>query len=346
MDCLLHSLLQPNAVLVQLHLPEQEYPLDDTANLSQEWPSDSDSDSDSGFTDAFSVNDVSGMDACSMQLFAGVLDPEAEQEMQQQQQQQLPSYGQPEQQERGLQEKAFSGDLAKSTKEIVVRIVKEHSYCARPVISSDGSHDIKKKPKKDEEKQEKKLERPVKRIRDRVQARLAVMRCRRRAKLAKAAMKKLLDDLRQENAEKKQDAKEKGILERLSLVAFVKLDYPEDIRVRVHDPRPNRRGIADSEQERKAREKEVNKESSKRHAGRKNWDMSERQREIEFLTKQNMCLTKALRPGRGHPDGDQRQQQQQQEEQGPRSPTTVQSNLHSVAELVARGSQTRLGLEK
>ena len=104
-----------------------------------------------------------------------------------------------------------------------------------------------------------------------------------------------LEGLRSQNELLLFEARRRGFLSDCDrLQEFVSEDYPDDIRRRRHDPRPNRRPQAKTEEERISREREVNCVSSKRHELRVKWDEKERDREIAFLDHQNNIMKQAL----------------------------------------------------
>lgn len=165
-----------------------------------------------------------------------------------------------------------------------------------------------------------------KRVRDRSTANAAVKKSRAKSRQAEEDEEQLRQALRSQNRHLLSMVRVKGLLSDSDhLQAFVQEAYPEDMRPRVHDQRPHRRAKAETDAERKEREREVNRESSRRNALRHKWDAQERVKEISFLGHQNKVMQLVLKESAVA-------EQQLMSMCGPRSPVRVNEHFVSVGD--------------
>lgn len=108
----------------------------------------------------------------------------------------------------------------------------------------------------------------------------AVNRSRQKQRRLDGEAREELERLRQEY---KELCRVHGIL---SLVVFQKDDYPTEIKRKIHEQRPHKRGKASSDILRLEREREVNRSSSWRRDQRLKHDRKQRLREISFWNDQ------------------------------------------------------------
>ena len=157
----------------------------------------------------------------------------------------------------GVQEKAVTKNQAKEpTKKGDKKKKKPKKAATGAAASSSG---------KRKEKQARPAKKPApKRVRASDPEAVRRSRAKRQAEQNNEYQK--LDALRSQKELLLFEVRRRGFLSDCDrLQEFVSEDYPEDIRLRRQDPRPNRRPKAKTEEERISREQEVNCVSSKRH---------------------------------------------------------------------------------